>query len=174
MYVILFLYAYDIFYFKTVVNFFDFRKNRNIENTVKNWSKFTNTDLQKKLYGDKTEWLDENCDCEEAIDILPNEQNISVKQIPGLYYYDKNSPKQLIVGNDDGPDADTSIINKGREVDISKIEGKTIYDKIDWVNHDNYGTNVNIKQTGVYTLNSNIGNSSNNGFNNSSTYTANL
>jgi len=174
MYVILFLYAYNIFYFKTVVNFFDLRKNRNIENTVKNWSKFTNTDLQKKLYGDKTEWLDENCDCEEAIDILPNEQNISVKQIPGLYYYDKNSPKQLIVGNDDGPDADTSIINKGREVDISNTSDKTIYDKIDWVNHDNYGTNVNIKQTGVYTLNSNIGNSSNNGFNNSSTYTANL
>lgn len=174
MYVILFLYAYDIFYFKTAINFFDLRKNRNLENTVKNWSNFTNTDLQKKLYGDKTEWLDKNCACEEANDILPNEQNISVKQIPGLYYYDKNSPKQLIVGNNDGTTTDTSIINKGMKVDISKITGKSIYDKIDWVNHDNYETKENIYQNGVYVLNKKIGNSSNNGFNNNSTYTANL
>ena len=174
LYVILFLYSYNIFYFKTAINFLDYRKNNNLEKALKDWNKFTNTDLQRKLYGDKTEWLDKNCDCEEATDILPNEQNISVKQIPGLYYYDKNSPKQLIVGNNDGPDADTSIINKGMEVDISNNTDKTIFDKIDWVNHDNYETKENINQTGIYELNKNIGNSSNNGFNNDSTYTANL
>lgn len=169
MYVILFLYAYDIFYFKTVVNFFDYRKNHNIENAVKDWSKFTKTDLQRQLYGDKKKWIDDNCACEEQTYILPNETNITVKEIPGLYYYDKNSPNQLIVGNDNNGD----IINKGSEVNISTTAGKKIFDKIDWVNHDNYET-TNQNQIGVYELNQNLGSSSNNGFNNNSTFTANL
>ena len=169
MYVILFLYAYDIFYFKTVVNFFDYRKNNNIENAVKDWSKFTKTDLQRKIYGDKTDWVDNNCNCPTKIDIYPNEGNINVKQIPGLYYYDKNSPGQLIVGND----TNGNIINKGDKVNISNNPSKRIFDKIDWVNHDNYET-TNINQTGVYELNASPGNSTNNGFNNYSTFTANL
>lgn len=169
MYVILFLYAYDIFYFKTVVNFFDYRKNNNIENAVKDLGKFTKTDLQQKIYGNKADWVDANCACEEQTNIYPNEGNISVKQIPGLYYYDKNSPGQLIVGND----TNGNIINKGDKVNISNNPSKRIFDKIDWVNHDNYETN-NINQTGVYELNASPGNSSNNGFNDYSTFTANL
>ena len=169
MYVILFLYAYDIFYFKTVVNFFDYRKNNNIENAVKDWSKFTKTDLQQKLYGNKTDWVDNNCNCPTSIDVLPNEGNISVKQIPGLYYYDKNSPGQLIVGNDNNG----ITINKGEKVNISTNPAKRVFDKIDWVNHDNYETQ-NINQIGVYELNATPGNSTNNGFNDYSTFTANL
>ena len=169
MYVILFLYAYDIFYFKTVVNFLDYRKNNNIENAIKDFGKFTKTDLQRSIYGDKTEWVDNNCNCqEESPGILPNEANTSVKQIPGLYYFDNNSPKQLIVGNDNG-----NIINKGDQVNISNNPQKKIFDKIDWVNHDNYET-TNINQTGVYELNSKPGGVSNNGFYNNSTFTANL
>lgn len=171
LYVILFLYSYDIFYFKTAINFLDYRKNRNIENSIKDWTKFTNTDLQQKIYGDKTEWLEKNCACEEtsADNILPNQANVSVKNIPGLYYYDKNSPKQLILGNDE-----FNNINKGDEVNISKTPTKEITDKIDWVNHDNYETKENIENTGVYELNVKLGNHSNNGFNNNTTYTANL
>lgn len=169
MYVILFLYAYDIFYFKTVINFLDYRKNNNIENAIKDLGKFTKTDLQRSIYGDKTEWIDNNCNCqEESPGILPNEANVSVKQIPGLYYYDNNSPKQLIVGNNNG-----NIINKGDQVNISNNPQKKIFDKIDWVNHDNYET-TNINQTGVYELNSKPGSISNNGFNGNSTFTANL
>jgi len=169
MYVVLFLYAYDIFYFKTVVNFFDYRKKENIVNAVKDWSKFTKTDLQQKLYGSKKEWDDSNCNCPPQDNIYSNEANIGVKQIPGLYYYDKNSPNQLIVGNENNG----TIINKGEKVDVSDNTNKKIFNKIDWVNHDNYET-TNQNQTGVYELNQNIGSYYNNGFNDNSTFTANL
>jgi len=170
MYIVLFLYAYDIFYFKTVVNFFDYRKKENIANAVKDWNKFTKTNLQQKLYGDKKEWDKNNCNCPPKDDIYSNEANIGVKQIPGLYYYDKNSPNQLIVGNDT---LNNIIKEDATGVNVSDNPNKKIFNKIDWVNHDNYGT-TNQNQTGVYELNSNPGSIYYNGFNNNSTFTANL
>ena len=88
MYIFLFLYSYDIFYFKTAVNFLDYRKNRNLANAVKDLSTITKTDLQKKLYGSKKDWDEKNCECEEMPAIYPTETNVSVKNIPGYYYYD--------------------------------------------------------------------------------------
>ena len=172
MYIFLFLYSYDIFYFKTAVNFLDYRKNNNLENAVKDLSTMTKTDLQKKLYGSKKEWDEKNCECEEMQPIYPTETDISVKNIPGYYYYDGNAPKQLIVGNNGGEKifgGMNSSTGENIPVNLSTNSNKIINNKIDWVDFDK---NHNTDEEGTYELNR-----SNNNTDTlvaSSTYTANL
>ena len=144
-YVILLMYGYNILYFQNIVNYFKINKAQKIENAVKNWSNFTKTDLQLKLYGSKSEWDDANCNCtEDSEGIYSSEENVSVNNIPGYFYYDGNAPKQLIVGNKN----DETIIG-GAPVNVGTV-GKPIYDKINWVDHDFRSSD----EEGVYELNS--------------------
>ena len=172
MYIFLFLYSYDIFYFKTAVNFLDYRKNRNLANAVKDLSTITKTDLQKKLYGSKKDWDEKNCECEEMPAIYPTETNVSVKNIPGYYYYDGNAPKQLIVGNNGGETLfggkDMSI-ESNTPVNVSSNPNTIINNKIDWVDFDK---NRDTDEEGTYELN--ISNNNTDTLVASSTYTANL
>ena len=130
-------------------------------NSVSDWTNFTKTNLQTKLYGNKDDWEDENCDCPPDEEVLPTEGNISVTGKPGLYYYDGNAPKQLVVNND---------TVGGEAVDVSASPDNQIFDKIQWVDHDNYTL-----EEGSYQIKPNDNDRFKNGLLvNNSTYTANL
>ena len=124
------LYNYNIFHFATFLNFFDNRKNLKIQETIKDTARGFSKRIQERVYGDKSEWIDENCDCPTTEDIFTDEENVSVDIKPGYFYYDKNAPKQNIV-----PDG-------GDKINVSKNPNKPIYDKIEWVNHDTKTTGV--------------------------------
>ena len=162
-YILLFLYGFDWFYIRNIFNFFKTIKSNRLEKSVEDWSKFTKTDLQRQLYGDRTEWNEKNCACEEEKKVYPNESNVSVNNIPGYFYYDGNAPKQLIIGNDK-----EKMIVGGTAVNVGTTD-KPIYDKIQWVDHDKRSSD----EIGVYELNrqKNVLDSSLVG---NSTFTANL
>ena len=162
IFVLLLFITFNIFYFRTIfVEFWQFRKNDRLLNSVSDWTNFTKTNLQTKLYGNKDDWEDENCDCPPDEEVLPTEGNISVTGKPGLYYYDGNAPKQLVVNND---------TVGGEAVDVSASPDNQIFDKIQWVDHDNYTL-----EEGSYQIKPNDNNRFKNGLLvNNSTYTANL
>ena len=162
-YIILFLYGFNWFNFRNIGDFFNILKNNRLEKSVQNWGKFTKTDLQRQLYGDRTEWNEKNCACEEQKKVYPDESNVSVNNIPGYFYYDGNAPKQLIIGNDK-----EKMIVGGSAVNVGTSD-KPIYDKIQWVDHDKRSSD----EIGVYELNrqKNVLDSSLVG---NSTFTANL
>ena len=142
-YIILFLYGFNWFNFRNIGDFFKTIKSNRLEKSVEDWSKFTKTDLQRQLYGDRTEWNEKNCACEEQKKVYPDESNVSVNNIPGYFYYDGNAPKQLIIGNDK-----EKMIVGGTAVNVGTTD-KPIYDKIQWVDHDKRSSD----EIGVYELN---------------------
>ena len=162
-------YTFNILYFRTFVNYIDYRRNLRLEESVKDWTNFTKTNLQTKLYGDKNDWEDENCDCPPSEEVFPEEPNVSVKTTPGYYYYDGNAPKQLVVNNE---------IKGGEAVNVSdnpelNPEPK-IFDKIKWVDHDNYTYSI-ADEEGSYNIRPNDYSRYKNGLLvNNSTYTSNL
>ena len=160
-------YVYNIFYFRTIcIEFWTYRKNNKILKSVKDWTNFTKTDIQQNLYGSRNDWEDENCDCPPDEEVYPMEKNIGVTTKPGYYYYDGNAPKQLVVNND---------VIGGEEVNVADDPNSTIYDKINWVDHDQYSFEHNRKNKGVYQIKPNNNKINTNGLLvNNSTYTANL
>lgn len=162
-YILLFLYGFNWFYIRNIFDFFKTIKSNRLEKSVEDWSKFTKTDLQRKLYGDRTEWNEKNCDCEEQKKVYPDQSNVSVKNIPGYFYYDGNAPKQLIIGNNK-----EKIIVGGEPVNVGTDNNPSIYDKIQWVDHDKRSSD----DIGVYELNRN--NNTASALVGNSTFTSNL
>ena len=160
-------YVYNFFYFRTIcLEFWTYRKNNKILKSVKDWSNFKKTDIQQNLYGPRSDWEDENCDCPPDEEVYPIENNIGVKTKPGYYYYDGNAPKQLVVNND---------VIGGEQVDVADDSNGPIYDKIRWVDHDQYSFEHNRKNQGIYQITPNNNKINTNGLLvNNSTYTANL
>jgi len=126
LFLCVFLYTYNIFHFATLVHFLDNRKNLHLGRSVENLKRKIGLDLQEKLYGDKKDFIDKNCDCEDTDteEVYTDEENIGVDIKPGYFYYDKSAPKQKLMPH--GGDDDNVSLNAT----------KPIYDKIDWSNHD--------------------------------------
>lgn len=155
------LYNYNIAHFADIVNFLDNRKNLRLQKSIGNFGKRLSQNVQEKIYGDKQEWLDSNCECPDSEDIYTDEENIAVDIKPGYFYYDKNAPKQNIV-----PDG-------GKKINVALDATKTIYDKIDWVDHDNISSDPD--NDNDYNINPNNDDVYKNGILvNESTYTVNL
>ena len=142
LFLCIFLYNYNIFHFATLVNFLDNRKNLNLVNSIENIKRNYGLDLQEKLYGNKKDFIDENCECDDAEEIYTDEENIGVDIKPGYFYYDKSAPKQKLMSN--GGDMDNV------QPDATK---NAIYDKIDWANHDTVTSDKN--NTKSYRINPN-------------------
>lgn len=156
------LYTYNIFHFADIANFLDNRRNLRLQESIKNTGRRIQQNLQERIYGDKQDWTDSNCDCPETEDIYTDEENIAIDIKPGYFYYDKNAPKQNITPSG------------GQEINVSKNPDKEIYDKIKWVDHDtktsdvdaeDYNYNINPNNNDIYKSGNLV---------NDSTYTINL
>ena len=124
------LYTYNIAHFATLVNFIDNRRNLRLTASIGNIGKNIQSWEQQRVYGNKDDWVDENCTCPETNGTFMEEENIGVDIKPGYFYYDKNAPKQNITPNG------------GEPINVSNNSNRTIFDKIDWVNHDKVSSNV--------------------------------
>lgn len=132
IYVFIIMYIYNIFHFRDFCHFFDNRKFMNLLKSVNGLKKYSN--VKYLLYGNKQDYIDENCDCPPEEKTYSNAENVGVDINPGYFYYDKNAPKQNLI-----PDG-------GSRKNVSLKSDKEIYDKIKWVDHDkNYDNNYNIE-----------------------------
>jgi hypothetical protein len=159
-FILIFLYKFNIFYFQTFLNFFSNRRKIKLEESVTNLSGNLYNNVQESLYGDKKEFIDKNCLCpSDSEDTYIDDEGIEVDIKPGYFYYDNNSPKQLLTPNG------------GSKINNSQDITEPIYNNIEWVNHDN---NIyNDEESGDYQINPN--NSLKNGkLVNDITYTINL
>lgn len=100
--ILYFLYDYNIFYFKDLFNINKIEDilDESIDNTYNNLDKYFGNDNDTN--SDYTNWVDSNCDCETGdeqnynYDTTNNINSESSELVPGLFYYDGTSPKQLI------------------------------------------------------------------------------
>lgn len=156
------LYTYNIAHFGDIVNFLDNRRNLKLAESIGNIGNNITKNMQERIYGDKQDWIDTNCECPDAEDIYTDEENIGVDIKPGLFYYDKNAPKQNIVPHG------------GEKINVSSNASNEINDKIEWVNHDSKSYDPDSEDNN-YNINPNNNNLYKDGkFVADSTYTVNL
>lgn len=165
LFIFLVMYNYNILFFATVTNFIDNRKNLKLAKSVAEFASNIKGDAQEAKYGDKQDFIDENCLCEDDFDneIYAEEEDVAVKIKPGYFYYDKNAPKQLLLPNGGLPN------------NVSADPNVRVFDKIDWVNHDQVMYGLNELEEGHYQIEPNDREYETNGLLvNDTTYTINL
>lgn len=157
-YFILFIYSYNIFYFKTAITYLFDRKSMRLGNELKNWSQHVKSELEDELFGKKVDWVNNNCACpiedESEPDSYARDQNITEESIPGQFYYDGSSPQQLLVPT---PESPTLSLTKSIDwVDYSQ-DGQVKYNrdsnKVSYDNKNYYNYNVNSKDPANILLN---------------------
>jgi len=101
IYVIIFIYYYNIFYFKTALSYLTDRRLQRINATLQNWKSVKDANRQEAKYGDKDQWIENNCVCpppaEEEYAQDKNSGETIVQPKSGYYYYDGTAPQQLLV-----------------------------------------------------------------------------
>ena len=130
IFILIVLYTYNIAHFATLVHFIDNRRHLRISASIGNIGKNIQSWEQERVYGNKQDWVDENCTCPETDGTYMEEENIGVDIKPGYFYYDKNAPKQNITPNG------------GDKINVSSDSNRKIYDKIEWVNHDKVSSSI--------------------------------
>ena len=114
LYIIVFLYAYNIFYFRTAIEILSYRKRERIIGSVREWRENVRNDVKESLYGTESEWINNNCACPvdyglEEEDVYARDPNVAELEIPGYMYYDGTAPQQILVPSPDTITTDASI-----------------------------------------------------------------
>lgn len=104
VYLLILIYAYNIFYFRDAIIYLFFDKTRyRIGDALKTWSKKVENEIQTDIYGDKTKWIDNHCTCsanseeEDNTGIYATNGNVTETEIPGYFAYNGSAPPQLLV-----------------------------------------------------------------------------
>jgi len=140
LYVIIFLYAYNIFYFRNAIHLLSFRRRDRLINSLKEWREDVRNTAKEALYGTESEWISNNCACpsddntSEEAEIYARDANIGELEIPGYMYYDGTAPQQILVPSPDRINSDASI---------------------DWVDYSPSGNNSYNPTTNITTNNNN-------------------
>ena len=144
-YFILFIYSYNIFYFKTAITYLFDRKSMRLGNELKNWAKHVESELEDDLFGKKKDWVDNHCACPPTTDdniekdSYARDQNITETPIPGQFYYDGSSPQQLLVPTPTSPTLTKSIdwvdYSQDGQVKYNRDSNKVSYDNKNYYNY---------------------------------------
>jgi hypothetical protein len=141
LYVLIFMYAYNIFYYRDAITYFFVKKQPLYGKEIQTWVNTTKSNIQKNIYGTESAWVNSNCSCppseeEESPNnaVYATDANISETEVPGYFYNDGTSPQQLIV-----PTPVPGMLNES----------------IDWVDFDSLNHNVASEDTHYYNNNSN-------------------
>ena len=128
IYVMVFIYVFNVFYIKTAVSYLMDRRSIRLNNVLQKWSAVSAANKQENKYGSKSSWEADNCSCptdetQEEEYITDNNSGDTI-QSPrsGYYYYDGTAPQQLLVPL---PSSDNST---------------NFREKIDWVDYSSNGT----------------------------------
>lgn len=105
LYFLLFIYSYNIFYFKDAITMLYDRRAQKLGYQLNKWSTTIKNNVNNEIDSLNQNWIDQNCLCpatsEEAsqsdseMDGIGN--NINEEQVVGYYYYDGSSPAQLLI-----------------------------------------------------------------------------
>ena len=82
IYVMVFIYVFNVFYIKTAVSYLMDRRSIRLNNVLQKWSAVSAANKQENKYGSKSSW--------EAGDTIQSPRS-------GYYYYDGTAPQQLLV-----------------------------------------------------------------------------
>lgn len=150
LYIIVFLYAYNIFYFRTAIEILSYRKRERLIGSVREWRENVRNDIKEKLYGTESEWINNNCACpttygEDEEDIYSNDPNVSSIEIPGYMYYDGTAPQQILVPSPDTIQTYSQVGDKTFKTDT----------QIDWVDYSPNGNNSYNPSTNITRNNNN-------------------
>ena len=127
IYIIVFIYVFNIFYVKTAISYLSDRKARRLNNVLQKWSAISTANEQENKYGSKSAWEADNCSCptaETQEEYITDNNSGNTIQSPrsGHYYYDGTAPQQLLVP-------------------LPSLNNSTNFrEKIDWVDYSNNGT----------------------------------
>ena len=118
------LYQYNIFYVQSAINaIFNRNTVQRLVTSVDDLGNYLEESLEDDLYGDKSGWIQQNCNCKEApaeeYEPPINGTSKDFTELSGYYYYDASAPPQLIQPT---PTANT-------------------LEYIDWVDYDNTESN---------------------------------
>lgn len=132
LYFILYIYAYNIFYFKDAVTMLFDRRVQRLGYKLNEWSDTIKTNVSNEINTLKQNWIDKNCLCPESSPtseessgpsyISGTGNNVDQEQVVGYYYYDASSPAQLLV-----PEPTPNM---------------RLNEKIDWVDYSPDGNSV--------------------------------
>jgi hypothetical protein len=148
LYIIVFIYAYNIFYFRTAIEILSYRKRERLIGSVREWRENRRNDVKESIYGDESEWISNNCACpadsvlEEEEEIYSAVPNVSVLEIPGYMYYDGTAPQQILVPSPDNIQTYSQVGNQ------TPFKTDT---QINWLDYSPSGNNFYDKSTNTTT-----------------------
>ncbi len=159
LYFMLFIYSYNIFYFKDAMSMLFDRRGQRLAYELNKWSDTIKTNVNNEIDSLKQNWIDENCLCPASNTTTSEESssyissvgnNISAEPVVGYYYYDGSSPSQLLVPE---PTPDMELNENIEWVDYSP-DGNSLYDpklnkiinsNTNYYNYDGKNDPVNIQ-----------------------------
>lgn len=115
LYIILFVYNYNIFYFRDSISYIGNIQRIDLElgKELKNWGKIASTNVKNEVNYEKARlkklWIKNNCECtpeeeQSQRNIITEETRIDAigdnqyaKERAGHFYYDGSAPQQLII-----------------------------------------------------------------------------
>jgi len=163
LYTCFIIYQYNIFYVKSALTaVFNRNLPLRIEKSINDLQNYAVDILEEDIYGVKSKWINNNCDCpaeEPESPILFNQKQF--EEDPGYFYYDGSSPSQILVPTPDNVKFNHESINW---VDYDKLQE-------DSKNYYNYNDNHTDPSN---TLRNNFYSSKNNLFVADETWTTNL
>lgn len=103
-FILVYIYSYDIFYVKSAItSLISGNPEARFGKALQSWSEEIKTNAQNEIYGMEKNWINNNCSCppeeEESVqnnDIYAEDQNVSVSEQGGIFYYDGSTPQQLL------------------------------------------------------------------------------
>jgi len=107
-YVLILMCIYNVLYLRTVLkSLFSKELLRKAAYELKYLGEKAYSDAQNEVNKLKTDWVDANCNCpvvseeSDVPDTYTGPENVIIKEIPGIFYYDGTAPQQLLLPTPD-------------------------------------------------------------------------
>lgn len=100
-YLIYAIYYYNFLYVNTSTKQLFDKSGPRLMKNIKELDDYIEQEITDTIYGNKKEWLEDNCACEDeskdsSIEVLDGGNMVSALEKPGNFYYDGSAPQQIL------------------------------------------------------------------------------